>query len=175
MPRLRVEQQEFLFADGWQAIKYDDEAFRKEKLGDDEAVDIVALSPRGTLYFIEVKDYRGPERSQVHRALVSSGELFVKIGRKVRFTVAGLIGGGVRWHDSHPHLRPFAEALADPACEIHVVAWIENDYQGLRDPARARLTSGTDLFKKHVRWLRARALVTSSQAPAPIVGLTVSD
>jgi len=88
MPRLRVEQQEFLFADGWQAIKYDDEAFRKEKLGDDEAVDIVALSPRGTLYFIEVKDYRGPERSQVHRALVSSGELFVKIGRKVRGTTA---------------------------------------------------------------------------------------
>jgi hypothetical protein len=170
---IAVEAQRFDFDDGWSVLGYDKDPYRQKHLGESECVDIVALGPERKLYLIEVKDYRGVDRAKERREDILSGVLFKEIGRKVRGTVAGLIGG---WrNDTHrARYQSFAPLLLDSQVDIHVIAWIEHSYQE-RDPARLRLTTETDLLKRQVRWLGARALVMNSQSPRQLPGLRVQD
>lgn len=171
MTTIAVEAQRFDFDDRWSVIGYDKDPYRQKHLGESECVDIVALGPDHRLYLIEVKDYRGVDRAKERREDIMSGLLFKAIGQKVRGTVAGLIGG---WrHETHrARYQPFAPRLLDSQVDVHVIAWIEHSYQEW-DPAHVRLTTGTDLLKRQVHWIGARALVMNSQSPRQLPGLRV--
>ena len=173
MTVIEVEAQRFVFDERWTVFGYDKDPYRQKYLGEVDCVDIVARGPERKLYLIEVKDYRGVDRAKERREDIVSGVLFKKIGQKVRETVAGLIGG---WRNGthRASYQPFAPRLLDTQVDVHVIAWIEHSYQE-RDPAHVRLTTGTDLLKRQVHWLGARALVMNSQSPRQLPGLQVRD
>jgi hypothetical protein len=68
MPTISVGALSFTFDDDWQASKYDDWSFYRHRFqrirNEVKAVDILAISPERTVWFIEVKDYRRHPRSK---------------------------------------------------------------------------------------------------------------
>jgi hypothetical protein len=65
---LQVDTLRFTFPAGWEVSKYDDWSFYQEQFrrmwNGIQAVDVLALDPRGNAWFIEAKDYRVHRRSK---------------------------------------------------------------------------------------------------------------
>ncbi len=76
----------------WWVWKYDDSSFHRNQFQSfaqgSKAVDAVALSGDGTLWLIEVKDYRRHRRTK-------PGSVFDETASKVRSTLAGLAAARV--------------------------------------------------------------------------------
>lgn len=68
MPELPVETLCFTFPSDWQASKYDDWSFYRHRFqrirNEVKAIDILAIAPDRTTWFIEVKDYRRHQRTK---------------------------------------------------------------------------------------------------------------
>jgi hypothetical protein len=84
----------FHFPENWEASKYDDWAYYRkqfQKTADSKAVDILAFDPRarGTLWMIEIKDYRQHPRTK-------NISLWDEVTQKVRDTLAGLLAASIR-------------------------------------------------------------------------------
>ncbi len=81
---------------GWRVWKYDDSAFHRNQFqgfaGGSKAMDAVALAADGTLWLIEVKDYRRHRRSK-------PSTVFAEVAAKTRATLAGLATARVRAND----------------------------------------------------------------------------
>jgi hypothetical protein len=93
---------------GWWVWKYDDSSFHRNQFqafaGGSKAMDAVALADDGTLWLIEVKDYRRNRRSKPI-------SVFAEVAAKVRATLAGLAVARVRAND--PQEKTWAlQALA---------------------------------------------------------------
>ena len=88
MPRLDVDGLQFDFPAGWQAAKHDDGSFYRGQFSrmwnGIKAVDIVAVDPARTVWFIEVKDYRVHTRTK-------PTDLADEVARKVFDTLASLL------------------------------------------------------------------------------------
>jgi hypothetical protein len=78
---------------GWWIWKYDDSDFHQTQFqnfaGGSKAMDAVALDPVGTLWMIELKDYR-------HHPRRKPSSVFDEVASKVRSTLAGLAVARVR-------------------------------------------------------------------------------
>lgn len=85
---LQEGQLTFTFPDDWVASKYDAWAFYRnqfvKQLAGIQAVDFIAIDPRGTTYLIEVKDYRHPNTDK-------PSQLAQTIANKVLMTLAALL------------------------------------------------------------------------------------
>lgn len=84
----------FDFPTGWEVGKYDGWAFYRrhfQKTSDSKAVDILAFAPQrgGTLWMIEVKDYRNNPRTKPM-------PMHDEVTQKVRDTLAGILAAMVR-------------------------------------------------------------------------------
>lgn len=104
MPRITEQKLSFIFPDTWQAIKYDDESFYRNKVNqcqDTKAVDILALS-ECELFLIEVKDFRNYRIENKQR--IKTAALAIEVAQKVRDTLIGL-HGAYRCQESR--LTPF--------------------------------------------------------------------
>ncbi len=81
---------------GWWVWKYDDSAFHRNQFqsfaGGSKAMDAVALTTDGTLWLIELKDYRRNRRTK-------PGSVFREVALKVRATLAGLATARTRAND----------------------------------------------------------------------------
>lgn len=81
---------------GWSVWKYDDSAFHRNQFqnfaGGSKAVDVVALGVDGTLWLIELKDYRRHARTK-------PSSVFAEVALKVRATLAGLAVARLRAND----------------------------------------------------------------------------
>jgi hypothetical protein len=82
--------------DDWWVWKYDDSSFHRNQFqsfaGGSKAMDAVALAADGTLWLIEVKDYRQHRRSK-------PGSVFAEVAAKAQATLAGLGVARVRAND----------------------------------------------------------------------------
>ncbi|MBU0673023.1 MAG: hypothetical protein KJ950_00085 [Proteobacteria bacterium] len=82
--------------EGWWVWKYDDSAFYRKQFqnlaGGSKAMDAVALADDGTLWLIEIKDYRRHRRTK-------PSSVFAEVASKVRATLAGLATARVRAND----------------------------------------------------------------------------
>ena len=85
---------------GWWVWKYDDSAFHRNQFqsfaGGSKAMDAVALAVDGTLWLIEVKDYRRHRRAK-------PSSVFAEVAAKARATLAGLAVARVRANDPTEH------------------------------------------------------------------------
>lgn len=82
-----VDGQRLTMPEGWWVWKYDDSSFHRNQFqgfaGGSKAMDAVALSDNGTLWLIEVKDYRQHRRTK-------PSSVFAEVADKTRATLAGL-------------------------------------------------------------------------------------
>ncbi|MDX9975759.1 MAG: hypothetical protein RBU21_22450 [FCB group bacterium] len=151
---------EFAFGASWEVLKYDEPGgFYKtlllKKVGATKAVDFLCLRDADPLLLVEVKDFsRGVPGKEKYDVLP------VTVTRKVRDTIAGVVGGR---HTAGPHGRPlFTHALGKLSNPPRVVYFFED----LATPAR-RSRERTDnkrdvLLKKlkgHLRWLTSDIMV----------------
>lgn len=92
MKILDVDGLTFNFPDNWNAIKYDDSQFYRQHFSRQKngikAVDVLALSPDKTLFFIEAKDYSHPET-------IKPSELPTAIVNKVLYTLSSLLPSSI--------------------------------------------------------------------------------
>jgi len=88
MPTLVVDTLTFDFPAGWIASKYDGWSFYRHRfshfLRGMKAVDILAIAPNGTVFLIEVKDYRRHPRTKTIRVAD-------EVAKKVSDTLAAML------------------------------------------------------------------------------------
>lgn len=88
MATLNVDGLIFTFPHDWAASKYDEWSYYRNQFvkqqSNIKAVDILAISPNQTAFFIEVKDYRHPETER-------PSELPQAIATKVLHTLAAML------------------------------------------------------------------------------------
>lgn len=184
MTTIREGDLDFTFDATWTlVVKWDDTTTFKRGLRDQvegsKAVDFVGLHTAG-VFLIEVKDYRGSEHTpQTRNTLRDGGEdLVVTVARKVRDTVAGLVGAAR--HDRTTDTSKLAHAIVDPKPAVCVALWIEHaatlprvkpSVQELRNKARGGVEF--DRLQAAVRWLGARAMICSRADSGRLPGLKV--
>jgi len=143
------------------------------------AVDFVGIRD-GNLYLIEVKDYRGSERTPSTRKKLRDGgtDLIYIAAAKVRDSVAGIVG--TAHLDRDAETATLARGLINPTVPVWVVLWIEHaaslpsvkpSVQALRNKARGGID--TDRLQAAVRWLGAHTLICARGDHARIPGITV--
>lgn len=162
----------------WLVVKYDehpDYRERIEKLDGTRAVDFLGLYRNGgeTLYWIEVKDFRGYRIQNKKR--MSDGELALEVGAKVRDSLAGVMAAycsSARWKE----WRGFVRLMWQRSTQIRVLLWLEED-QMPSLPARrknaAQVQAGS--IKTKLRWFTPRVLVVNQKTGGCPPGLMVTD
>lgn len=138
---------------GWRVWKYDDSSFHRNQFqnfaGGSKAMDALALADDGTLWLIEVKDYRRNRRSK-------PSSVYTEVAAKVRATLAGLSVARVNANDAQE--RGLAQDASDCA-QIRVSLQLAQQgipsrlFPQVVDPADAR-----DKFRQVLRPIHARAL-----------------
>ncbi len=96
MPTICEGNLSFHFPDTWEATKYDDWSFHRNQFqsvcGGTKAIDILAISPNLSAWFIEVKDFRRHSRTKVI-------DLADEVAMKVRDSLAGIFSAKVNAPD----------------------------------------------------------------------------
>lgn len=140
---VQVEKLRFTFPAGWQASKYDNWSFYRNQFSRQcngiQAVDLLAKDSKGTVYLIEVKDYRHPDTEK-------PSQLAPAIANKVFMTLAAMLPAKLNSDDDAE--RKMAGAVL--TCKkLRVVAHIElpRAHQPVVNPA--------DLKQKLAQLLRA--------------------
>jgi len=152
---------EFKFQPSWRVWKWDGHpSYRNgiQKLQTSEAVDFVGLRGSDLVCFIEVKDYRGHSRKK-------NDDLVTWVARKVRDTVAGIVGAHYMRSDGSDwklHLDAWSENR-----RLQVLLWLEGDHL-----TKAELAVLTDGLKRRLRWLTSHVLVANLADP-PGLGFSV--
>lgn len=176
----------FEFGERWQIIKYDDSPMYRKGIGrldESKAVDFIAAHKNRTLYFVEVKDFRGCEIEQKER--LRSGKLDYEVARKVRDSIAGLIGA--HRNASEPEsLSRYVDLLVNHDRDVKVVLWMEgpaiaslagNDRRGRTRQERRKVgvQAFGNLLKRKLRWLTTKvALANLDEYASLLPDLAVS-
>lgn len=155
---------EFTFDDEWSVQKWDEhKAFREGimRMQRCEATDFCGLRRR-SLFFVEVKDFRG-YRIENRRRLLDEGDggLSGEVARKVRDTIAGLVGARRMRPAEEATWAPLVDALVDSGEDVQIVLWLEEDIP--RQPAD--VFAFMDQLKRKLRWLTTKVLVCSTRDP----------
>lgn len=131
MPQERTESGMVItFPDDWKLLDYDNRAERKAKTPQDVfpyAVDFVLLrsSGRKTISFLELKGFQ--KMGSANRSKLANGELETEMAKKVRDTIAGIVGFS-RTSAAASEFAPFAKALGDNGVRFEINLWIEADH-----------------------------------------------
>lgn len=152
----------FVFGDNWQVRKFDDSSFYRkhfEKLDGSKAVDFLGLHGR-ELFFIEIKDFRGYRIDNKKR--LSSHELYLEVGQKVRDSVACLVAA---YRQQPEEWQPFIDSLRNTQRPIKVVLWLEEDINIHLTPQKQKANNiaALNALEKKLRWLTPRVSVANQQ------------
>ena len=109
----------FHFPDEWRITKFDQWSFCRKQFqyvcGGAKSLDILAIGPRGSLWFIEIKDYRRHRRTK-------AVDIADEVAFKVRDTLAALLPARLNAGDASE--RELA-ARALTSRSLHVVLHLE--------------------------------------------------
>ncbi len=142
MPQERTESGMIVsFPDGWQLLDYDSRSERKARVPQDSfpyAIDFVLLrtTPKRTVSFLEMKGFQN--MGTANRLKLESGELETELAKKVRDTIAGIVGFARTAPDSAA-FQPFAKALGDNGTRFEINLWIEADHSLLNKRQRRNI------------------------------------
>lgn len=114
---LEVDGTTFVFNADWQASKYDEWSFFKNKLSklNAKGVDIVAIKAGRELHLIEVKDYTHPETSSV-----PLDDLPMTVAEKCRDTLGGLAAARLRAIDAEQQLAKTSMLAGEIRIALHI-------------------------------------------------------
>ncbi|MDZ7801843.1 MAG: hypothetical protein U5K81_13780 [Trueperaceae bacterium] len=156
-PQVREGQLIFAFPDDWIVLKYDALSYVRKHLGGfgggSKAVDIVALdAPQGSLWVIEVKDYKDWRRQKT-MGLVD------EVSKKMRDSLAGLV---VLMHRGGADYPAVAKKLLCEAQHLRIVLHLERPAvpsrlrPDLMDPKTLH-----DALRRELKFVDNQARVTS--------------
>ncbi len=167
----------FQFDDTWSVVeKYDDHPdYRNamQKLQGTSALDFVAVrGDDGPVFLIEVKDYRSLPLDEQENRL--DGDLAAQGGRKVRDTIAGILG---------PHHRgqvdswgPVVRRMVAPDRPIQVLLWVEDSFpSGPEGRSGNRLSVLAGRLRGQLEWLTPNVFVARLKVASTPDGLNVVD
>lgn len=127
MFEVEVDGIRFIFPDDWQAEKYDEWSFYRNRFCSvfpgRKAVDLLAISPDNTLFIVEVKDYR------LHRR-VKTIDIIDEVTVKVVDTLSALMP--ISLCNNFPNERDFARNALS-CLKIRVVLHLEQAAPGNRN------------------------------------------
>ncbi len=141
---------------GWWVWKYDDSAFHRNQFqsfaGGSKAMDAVAFSGDGSLWLIEVKDYRRHRRTK-------PSSVFAEVAAKTRATLAGLAVARIRASD--PDERALARQVM--ACsQIRVALQLAQPVRSSRlFPQIVEPLDAQTQLRREVRAIDPHALCTA--------------
>jgi len=147
----------FEFSAPWRVEKYDESCQHTERLQpylDSEAVDFVGIHPNVVL-FMEVKDFRGYRMENREKF---GGPLATTIARKMRDTVAGIMGL-VRTGTHEQPWRDLARRLALREPYILAVLFLEQDQTCAIDRRKALMSVEIKLLKQRMKWFGVKVTV----------------
>ncbi len=152
----------FEFGDKWRVFKFDEHPDYK-KISDivngTKGVDFVGIFNEKTLYFIEVKDFRGDRIKNKDR--ISKGELLIEIAQKVRDSIACIIASS-QTSNKADNLLPYAKFLCNQKKDIRVILWLEQDFpKHIFNEQRTIKSVNRNTLKQKLKWLTSKVLVCS--------------
>ena len=157
MPNCGVDGLTFEFPDGWLVAKYDDWSYYRNRFAmiqdGVKALDILALSPEGVVWLIEVKDYSRHVRTK-------PSELDDEVARKVLDTLAALLPAKLNG-DVHEETRMAQLMLR--AKGLRMVLHLETQTAGSNltrhsiDPSNIQMK-----LRKRLKWIDPHPVVANS-------------
>jgi hypothetical protein len=163
MTRLEEKRLAFEFSDEWRVFKFDEHHdYRKgiEKIDNAKAVDFLGIFEDSTLYFVEVKDFRGYRIE--NKARLSNMELAIELAQKVKDSLACIVGS---FHSSSEpkYWQPYVTLLCRKNSQIKIVLWLEDELPK-HPEARQKVMASTrtKVFKQKLSWFTTHVLVCGS-------------
>jgi hypothetical protein len=160
VPRFEEGRLAFIFGDRWQhVIAFDQETDYENAanaLPETKGVDFVGLIS-DSLFLIEVKDFR--QHQIENRERLRKGELSREVGKKVRDSIACIVGFCCS-SSQREKWQPFLDGLLRLDQPIQIILWLEQDLPR-PVPQRSRVKDnikGNEL-KTLLKWLHVRANV----------------
>ena len=157
----------FDFSDTWRVEKYDalpQHTERLQPLLDSEAVDFVGIHPNVVL-LMEVKDFRG---YRIENKEKFGGPLATKIARKMRDTVAGIIGLARTGSTEQPWCD-LAKRLALRKQRILAILFLEQDQTRSINNRKALMSVEVKLLKQRMKWFGASVSVVDLDTYSELV------
>lgn len=140
MQRFNVDGLNFDFPDDWRVSKYDDWSFYRNRFSGMwdgiKSLDLLAVDPDKTAWFIEVKDYRVHPRTK-------PSDLGVEIAHKVFDTLAAIIPAKI--HATNPEEKQLAHAVS-VSRKLRVVLHLEQPVK--HSKLRPRAINPADVQQK---------------------------
>ncbi len=161
MTRIEEGSLAFEFGERWSVFQLDEHRDYRQGIANIEnskAVDFLGIFNDSELYFIEVKDFRGYRIE--NRDRLSSGQLAVEVARKVKDSLACIIGAFHGSSDSEYWL-PYVRRLCATNSQLKIVLWLEEDLPPAHPRLRQKAMASTrsKVFKQKLGWLTKRVLV----------------
>lgn len=165
----------FVFDDNYQQIvqfdKHRDYLKASSALQQTKGVDFLGILNGTTLFFLEVKDFRGTRIQNKKR--LETGDLTTEVGQKVRDSVACVIGATRTSNDPQWWL-PYQNLLCNRTTPIWVILWLETDGASQRIKQKVNYQTLRNDLKRKLRWLTTKVDVCSQNYPSRSVpGLQV--
>ncbi len=162
----------FDFSDDWTFIEqYDllsDYDRIKNAITGTKGVDFVGILNDKTLYFFEVKNFKGHRISSKGRFSDDDDPIWLEVAQKVRDTVAGIIGASRKSLDREEKLQwqNVAEYLIDSNKRVIIVLWLEQDGDNDKQEYKRKRKKGYKTtikgkLKESLLWLADEVLVLS--------------
>lgn len=145
----------------WSVVKYDNEHFYREKIHKaipkTKSVDFIGIYNGQALVFFEIKNYRKNSKEESTKKILqyNAENLCLKIAKKVRDTVPGIIGANRNINFDGDFWEKSKNLLANSKFDVIIIAWIEEDNLPNRDSRteKVKLSTRKSKLKQKLNWL----------------------
>ncbi len=150
--------------DAWHnVIKYDSEKESpqvdydkiKNAIDQTKAVDFIGIYQKNELTFLEVKNfkyYRIESKNRIEKGDNKNESLDIEIAKKVRDTLAGIIGGARNSTHQRQIWKDYLKVFSNENKHIRVVLWLEQDRPNDRESKPRKMTLQNKLLER-LSWL----------------------
>lgn len=167
----------------WEVVKFDDDEnidYHKvsKNIQGTRAVDFIGILNSRSLYFFEIKNFRGHGNDPQSQIRLSHGaeKLTSEIAQKVRDSVACIVGASRNSTNRAQFWQDTLNIIKDNH-DFRIIAWIEEDTTTDSYKIKYRksvLTTRNSKLKNKLNWLCSRIFITSiNESSLDISGLTV--
>lgn len=175
--------QVLLAEEGWALVKWDDSAEFVEGIrrlnGELEgraegtkALDFVGVSPKGSVYFIEFKDFR---KHRIENKGRQPEELPLEVALKVRDTLAGVVAAFARGSRT-ADIDAVMKALASAKAPVRVLVCITEDHAPDQNKQKTVASQRLNGLKQRLSWLTKRVFVAAPEEVSRVApGLRVEN
>lgn len=150
----------------WEITQFDKERDYinvSNALKETKAVDFIGIHDNHTVYFFEIKSFRGHSLDQSVKNRLKNGaeDLAVEVAQKVKDTLACLLAGARNSTNQSGFWLKVCDIIKDKEKDpVRIFAWIEEDRKGKHQKERnVELSVRTSKLKSKLGWLSKRVFI----------------